>query len=76
MALPDIERNDGAIEQCIEELSDFLGGVQSYSPSVLAVALRVHLETLLQGPARGEKLHARRGARLRPRTRARCAAIR
>lgn len=48
MALPDIERNDGAVEQCIEELSDFLGGVQSYSPRVLAVALRVHLETLLQ----------------------------
>jgi len=48
VSFADTERNDGAVEQCIEELSDFIGGVQGYSPTLLAVALRVHLETLLQ----------------------------
>jgi hypothetical protein len=48
MSLADTERSDGAVEQCLDELNDFIGGLQRYSPTVLAVALRVHLETLLQ----------------------------
>jgi hypothetical protein len=48
MSLSDTERNDGAVEQCLDELNDFVGGLQRYSPTILAVALRVHLETLLQ----------------------------
>jgi len=48
MSLTDTERNDGAIEQCLDELNDLIGGLQRYSPTVLAVAMRVHLETLLQ----------------------------
>jgi hypothetical protein len=48
MSLGDTERNDGAVEQCLDELSYFLGGLERYPPTVLAVALRVHLETLLQ----------------------------
>jgi hypothetical protein len=50
----DTERNDGAVEQCLDELNDFLGGLQRYSPTVLAVALRVHLETLLQALLEGK----------------------
>ncbi|HVN47044.1 MAG TPA: hypothetical protein VMT66_17585 [Steroidobacteraceae bacterium] len=48
MSLADTERNDGAVEQCLDELNDFLGGLERYAPTVLAVALRVHLESLLQ----------------------------
>jgi hypothetical protein len=47
------ERNDGAVEQCLDELNDFLSGLQRYPPTVLAVALRVHLETLLQALLEG-----------------------
>jgi len=48
MSLADAERNDGAVEQCLDELNDFIGGLHRYPPTILAVALRVHLETLLQ----------------------------
>jgi hypothetical protein len=48
MSLADSERNDGAVEQCVDALNDFIGGLQCFSPTTLAVALRVHLETLLQ----------------------------
>ena len=48
MPLAETEHNDGAVEQCLDELNDFIGGLQRYSPTVLAVALRVHLEKLLQ----------------------------
>jgi hypothetical protein len=48
MSLADAERNDGAVEQCLDELNDFIDGLQRYSPTTLAVALRVHLETMLQ----------------------------
>ena len=48
MSLADTDRNDGAVEQCLDELNDFIGGLQRYSATALAVALRVHLETLLQ----------------------------
>ena len=47
MSLADAERNDGAVEQCLDELNDFIEGLR-YPPTILAVALRVHLETLLQ----------------------------
>ena len=53
MSLADTERNDGAVEQCLDELNDFLGGLQGYPPTVLAVALRVHLESLLQALLEG-----------------------
>ena len=48
MTFTEAARNDGAVEQCLDELNDFMAGLQRYSPTVLAVALRVHLETLLQ----------------------------
>ena len=48
MSLADTERNDGAVEQCLDELNEFIEGLQRYPPTTLAVALRVHLETLLQ----------------------------
>jgi hypothetical protein len=48
MPLTDTGRDDGAVEQCLDELNDFIAGLDRYAPPVLAVALRVHLETLLQ----------------------------
>jgi len=54
MSLANTERNDGAVEECLDELSDFLAGLRRYSPTALAVALRVHLETLLQALLEGK----------------------
>jgi hypothetical protein len=54
MSLADAETNDGTVEQCLDELNDFLAGLQRYSPTALAVALRVHLETLLQALLEGK----------------------
>jgi hypothetical protein len=48
MSFANADYDDGTVEQCIDELNDFLAGLSNYSPTVLAVALRVHLETLLQ----------------------------
>jgi hypothetical protein len=40
--------SDGTIEECLEELDNFVLGLTRYSPTILAVALRVHLASLLQ----------------------------
>jgi len=53
MPFVDAERSDGTIEECLDELNDFIGGLQRYSVTVVAVALRVHLETLLQALLEG-----------------------
>jgi hypothetical protein len=44
---------DGSVEECLDEVNDFLAGLQGYPPTVLAVALRVHLEALLQALLEG-----------------------
>ena len=41
-------RDDGGLEQCLDEMNDLMIGLQRYPLSTLVVALRVHLETLLQ----------------------------
>lgn len=48
MSFTDTERSEGTVEECLDELNDFVAGLQRYSSTTLAVALRVHLETLLQ----------------------------
>jgi hypothetical protein len=47
MSLSDVTRGEHAVEECLDELNDFLAGLQRYPPTVLAVALRVHLAALL-----------------------------
>jgi hypothetical protein len=37
-----------AIEACVDELGEALRGLADFAPAVLALALRVHLEALLQ----------------------------
>ena len=46
-------RFDGTVEECLDELEDLLSGLQHYTPTVLALALHVHLETLLQALLEG-----------------------
>jgi hypothetical protein len=46
--------DEGTVEQCIDELNDFFSGLTEYSPTVLAVGLRVHLEALLQSLLEGQ----------------------
>jgi len=48
MSFADATHGDGTVEECIDELNEFIAGLQHYPPTTLAVALRVHLETLLQ----------------------------
>jgi hypothetical protein len=48
MPFTDANTAEGSVEECLDEINDFLAGLQSYPPHVLAVALRVHLEALLQ----------------------------
>jgi hypothetical protein len=53
MPFADTTRSDGTVEECLDELNDLLAGLQHYTPTVLAVALRVHLESLLQALLEG-----------------------
>ncbi len=53
MSLADARR-DAQVEECLDELNDFIMGLQRYAPTALAVALRVHLSTLLQALLEGE----------------------
>jgi hypothetical protein len=41
-------RTEGTVEECLDDLNDLIGGLQRYPPTLLAVALRVHLEALLR----------------------------
>jgi hypothetical protein len=53
MSLADA-RSDATVEECLDELNDFIIGLQRYAPTVLVVALRVHLSTLLQALLEGQ----------------------
>ena len=54
MPFADTTRTDGTVEECLDELNDLLAELRHYTPTVLAVALRVHLETLLQALLEGK----------------------
>jgi hypothetical protein len=48
MPLTNPQHETLALEECLDELKDFFDTLQRYAPAVLAVAMRVHLEALLQ----------------------------
>jgi hypothetical protein len=48
VSLQDPTAADGTIEECVDELDDFVGTLGRYPPTMLAVAMRVHLECLLR----------------------------
>lgn len=54
MSFTDIAPDDGTVEECLDELNDFIASLEHYSPTVLAVALRVHLEGLLHALLEGK----------------------
>jgi len=54
MSLTNSARDDGSVEECLDELNDFVASLDRYSPTVLAVALRVHLEGLLHALLEGK----------------------
>jgi hypothetical protein len=54
MSYASTNHDEGNVEQCIDELNDFFSGLTGYSPTILAVALRVHLEALLQSLVEGQ----------------------
>jgi hypothetical protein len=54
MSFADIACSDGTVEECLDELNEFVTGLQRYPPTILAVAMRVHLEALLQALLEGQ----------------------
>jgi hypothetical protein len=48
MALQDPTAQDGTIEEGVDEINDFVATHGRYPPAMLAVAMRVHLESLLR----------------------------
>lgn len=48
MGFGDYAAGDGTVEECLDELNDCIAGLERYAPTVLALAMRVHLESLLQ----------------------------
>lgn len=48
MSIVEVSRDEDSVEQCLDELGEALRALQHYPPTVLAVAVRVHLEALLQ----------------------------
>ena len=54
MSFTDTARDDGTVEECLDELDDLMTSLGRFSPTVLAIALRVHLEGLLQALLEGQ----------------------
>jgi nitrate/nitrite-specific signal transduction histidine kinase len=47
MSDTDSKSVDGTVEECVDEIDDFVTTLERYPETVLAVALRVHLGSLL-----------------------------
>src|SRR5689334_13049863 len=45
---------DRAVKECLDELEEILATIKRFSPTVLAIALRVHLEGLLEALLEGK----------------------
>ncbi len=48
MSLSEAMRDEGILEQCLDDLGESIAALDQYPLAVLAIALRVHLEALLQ----------------------------
>ena len=48
MSLQDPTTAEGAIEECVDEINDFVTTLDRYPPTTIAVALSVHLQTILR----------------------------
>lgn len=47
MSLQDPTTAQGAIEECLDEINDFVATLDRYPPTAVAVAMSVHLQTML-----------------------------
>ncbi len=47
MSLQDPTTTAGAIEECLDEINDFVATLDRYPPTAVAVAMSVHLQTML-----------------------------
>ncbi len=47
MSLQDPTTTEGAIEECLDEINDFVATLDRYPPTAVAVAMSVHLQTIL-----------------------------
>ena len=57
-----VESSNGTIEECVDEIDDFIEQLDRYAPPVLAFALRAHLGGLLRAMVDGHvctREHAR-----------------
>jgi hypothetical protein len=48
MALRNSTVEDGTLEECLDEINDFVQTLMRYSPKMIAMAMRAHLEILLR----------------------------
>ena len=48
MALRNSTIEDGSLEECLDDINDFVQTLTRYPPKMIAVALRAHLELLLR----------------------------
>jgi hypothetical protein len=54
MSFTDTVRDEATVEECLDELDELLASLERFSPTVLAIALRVHLEGLLEALLEGK----------------------
>ena len=48
MALRDATLEEGTLEECMDEINDFVQTLDRYPPRMVAIALRAHMEILLR----------------------------
>ena len=48
MALRNSTVEDGTLEECLDEINDFVQTLTRYPPRMIAMAIRAHLEILLR----------------------------
>ncbi len=48
MALRNSTVEDGSLEECLDEINDFVQALTRYPPRMIALAIRAHLEILLR----------------------------
>ena len=68
MALRDSTVEDGSLEECLDEINDFVQTLTRYPPRMIAMAIRAHLEVLLARNARVRFMYARGRSTVRART--------
>lgn len=47
MSVQDPTTAEGVIEECLDEINDFVATLDRYPPTAVAVAMSVHLQTML-----------------------------